>query len=105
MVTFGGEKMALPVRRASFVGLLLVGALLSVGEVEAQELEYRFYNTTCPNVEKIIRTNAEALFNKDRTIAAGILRLLFHDCFVRVSNPFLGLHSRSKWYCHCSFKM
>jgi hypothetical protein len=44
-----------------------------------------FYNAACPNAESIVRNTVQAHFNKDPTIAAGILRMFFHDCFVRVS--------------------
>lgn len=67
--------------------LFLVAALcfLSVPEVDAQQLVYRYYRTSCPNVEKIVRTEVEKAFKKDPTIAPGLLRMVFHDCFVRVS--------------------
>ncbi|KAJ1691479.1 hypothetical protein LUZ63_015634 [Rhynchospora breviuscula] len=42
-----------------------------------------FYSTTCPNVETIVRDTVRKHYNNDPTIAAGILRLFFHDCFVR----------------------
>ncbi|KAH7854651.1 hypothetical protein Vadar_016390 [Vaccinium darrowii] len=46
-------------------------------------LEIGFYSSSCPNAEAIIRATVEAHFNKDPTIAAGLLRLHFHDCFVQ----------------------
>ncbi|KAJ4789458.1 Peroxidase [Rhynchospora pubera] len=42
-----------------------------------------FYSTTCPNVEEIVRDTVRKHYNNDPTLAAGILRLFFHDCFVR----------------------
>ncbi|PSS20925.1 Peroxidase [Actinidia chinensis var. chinensis] len=42
-----------------------------------------FYSSSCPKAEDIIRSTVEAHFNKDPTIAAGLLRLHFHDCFVQ----------------------
>lgn len=47
-------------------------------------LEIGFYSSSCPKAEAIIRATVEAHFNKDPTIAAGLLRLHFHDCFVQV---------------------
>ncbi|XP_052180994.1 peroxidase 25 isoform X2 [Diospyros lotus] len=44
-------------------------------------LETRFYSSSCPKAEAIVRSTVEAHFNKDPTIAAGLLRLHFHDCF------------------------
>lgn len=49
-------------------------------------LKTGFYSSSCPKAEEIIRATVEARFNKDPTIAAGLLRLHFHDCFVQVMN-------------------
>ncbi|XP_016462050.1 peroxidase 25-like [Nicotiana tabacum] len=46
-------------------------------------LKTGFYSSTCSKVESIVRSTVEAEFNKDPTIAAGLLRLHFHDCFVQ----------------------
>nr|AKN79303.1 peroxidase 10 [Betula platyphylla] len=42
-----------------------------------------FYSSSCPRAEDIVRSTVEAHFNRDPTIAAGLLRLHFHDCFVQ----------------------
>ncbi|KAJ8550005.1 hypothetical protein K7X08_033712 [Anisodus acutangulus] len=42
-----------------------------------------FYSSSCPNAESIVKSTVQAEFNKDPTIAAGLLRLHFHDCFVQ----------------------
>ncbi|KAI3918308.1 hypothetical protein MKX01_041628 [Papaver californicum] len=57
--------------------VLLAASCLS--NVEAQ-LQVGFYQNTCFPAEFIIRN---AVFNADRDIAAGLVRLHFHDCFVR----------------------
>ncbi|KAK9269260.1 hypothetical protein L1049_001030 [Liquidambar formosana] len=46
-------------------------------------LKNGFYSSSCPRAEAIVRSTVESHFNKDPTIAAGLLRLLFHDCFVQ----------------------
>ncbi|PHU25186.1 Peroxidase 25, partial [Capsicum chinense] len=46
-------------------------------------LQTGFYSSSCPNAESIVRSTVQAAFNKDPTIAAGLLRLHFHDCFVQ----------------------
>ncbi|KAA8535095.1 hypothetical protein F0562_030098 [Nyssa sinensis] len=46
-------------------------------------LKTGFYSSSCPKAEAIVRSTVEAHFNKDPTIAAGLLRLHFHDCFVQ----------------------
>ncbi|KAJ9688644.1 hypothetical protein PVL29_014347 [Vitis rotundifolia] len=51
---------------------------------ETQEgLKTGFYSSSCPKAEAIVRSTVESHFNKDPTIAAGVLRLHFHDCFVQ----------------------
>ncbi|KAL3376384.1 hypothetical protein AABB24_003018, partial [Solanum stoloniferum] len=46
-------------------------------------LKTGFYSSSCPNAESIVKSTVQAEFNKDPTIAAGLLRLHFHDCFVQ----------------------
>lgn len=69
---------------AVVVVLLLVAMALSATSVVDAQLQYRYYRQSCENVEKIIRNEVKKAFEKDPTIAPGILRLIFHDCFVRV---------------------
>ncbi|KAJ9687112.1 hypothetical protein PVL29_015818 [Vitis rotundifolia] len=42
-----------------------------------------FYSYTCPEVESIVKETVTAHFNSNPTIAPGLLRMHFHDCFVR----------------------
>ncbi|XP_020217997.1 peroxidase 10 [Cajanus cajan] len=46
------------------------------------QLYYNFYDTTCPNLTRIVRDNVWSAMTKDTRIAASLLRLHFHDCFV-----------------------
>ncbi|XP_004508502.1 peroxidase 25 [Cicer arietinum] len=50
--------------------------------VKAQ-LKSGFYSTSCPTAEAIVRSTVVSYFKKDPTIAPGLLRLHFHDCFVQ----------------------
>uniref|UniRef100_A0A5B7BAS9 Peroxidase n=1 Tax=Davidia involucrata TaxID=16924 RepID=A0A5B7BAS9_DAVIN len=63
----------------SFLVILLMG-LPAQGQ---GGLKTGFYSSSCPKAEAIVRATVEARFNKDPTIAAGLLRLHFHDCFVQ----------------------
>ncbi|XP_072965431.1 peroxidase 25 [Typha angustifolia] len=59
-------------------------AFLSMGlSVHAQGLEKGYYTSTCPNTEDIVRSSVEKFFNNDPSIAPGLLRLHFHDCFIQ----------------------
>ncbi|KAL0740250.1 hypothetical protein Bca4012_081763 [Brassica carinata] len=67
----------------SAMGVLILGCLLlQASKSDAQPLRPDFYSRTCPGVFGIIwRTIVDEL-RSDPRIAASILRLHFHDCFV-----------------------
>ncbi|XP_024979273.1 peroxidase N1-like [Cynara cardunculus var. scolymus] len=41
-----------------------------------------FYGTTCPRVQTIIQATVQSAFQTNPGVAAGLLRMFFHDCFV-----------------------
>ncbi|CAN4088996.1 unnamed protein product [Withania somnifera] len=45
-------------------------------------LKYDYYQQTCPQAERIIRSSVLDLFRKRPQIGPALLRLAFHDCFV-----------------------
>ena len=47
-------------------------------------LSWTFYNDSCPNLESIVKSTLQPLLIQNITQAPGLLRLLFHDCFVQV---------------------
>ncbi|KAL7155637.1 hypothetical protein ABFS83_03G089500 [Erythranthe nasuta] len=51
--------------------------------VVADGLSWSFYNSSCPNLESILRKQLKKVFKNDIGQAAGLLRLHFHDCFVQ----------------------
>ncbi|XP_024515020.1 peroxidase A2 [Selaginella moellendorffii] len=42
-----------------------------------------FYDQSCPSAESVVRRTMVDSFRRNPLLAAGILRLFFHDCFVR----------------------
>lgn len=49
-------------------------------------LSWKYYENSCPKLESIIRKQMEKVIKKDVGLAAALLRVHFHDCFVQVTN-------------------
>ncbi|KAL6635435.1 hypothetical protein ACP70R_028106 [Stipagrostis hirtigluma subsp. patula] len=60
--------------------LLVLLAAVALGG-EALSLDY--YDERCPQAEAAVTAAVRQAIAKDRTVPAGLLRLHFHDCFVR----------------------
>ncbi|KAL5200413.1 hypothetical protein ABZP36_021616 [Zizania latifolia] len=63
----------------------LLGAAVDAKIVDG--LRAGFYNKTCPEAEGTIRDVVNSEIGMDRTIAAGIIRIFFHDCFITTQQP------------------
>lgn len=59
----------------------LLGILFLSSFVYGQ-LDYKFYDNTCPNLTKIVRYGIWSAISNDTRMPASLLRLHFHDCFV-----------------------
>ncbi|XP_028069304.1 peroxidase 44-like [Camellia sinensis] len=47
------------------------------------QLRVGFYSSTCPRAEQIVRQAVQKQFSTDRSITPALLRMHFHDCFVK----------------------
>lgn len=53
------------------------------------QLDYNFYDTSCPRLQMMVRYTVWAALRNDTRMAASLLRLHFHDCIVNVKFLFL----------------
>ena len=68
----------------NIVLLLGVALLSSAPWCEAGNLWHDFYKRSCPSAESTVEKVVKKYIQKDQTLAAPLLRMHFHDCFVRV---------------------
>uniref|UniRef100_A0A803KXE4 peroxidase n=1 Tax=Chenopodium quinoa TaxID=63459 RepID=A0A803KXE4_CHEQI len=64
---------------AAIFSLLLIFSAFSLGDA----LSLNHYAKTCPDVDYIISNAVKEAFQTDKTVPAALLRLHFHDCFIR----------------------
>ncbi|CAN1315149.1 Peroxidase 64 [Linum perenne] len=50
----------------------------------AHSLSHNYYDKTCPNLESIVTNAVKKAMSNDRTVPAALLRMHFHDCFIRL---------------------
>jgi hypothetical protein len=63
------------------IAIVVLGLL---GACHGAKLRQKYYEYTCPHVLDIVREVTWKHVAQDLTLAAPLLRLHFHDCFVRV---------------------
>lgn len=61
-------------------------------------LDIDVYRTTCPQAEDIIFSGVDRAIANDPRMAASLLRLHFHDCFVNVSASCRTLKKEKRMY-------
>ncbi|KAK6922550.1 hem peroxidase, partial [Dillenia turbinata] len=73
---------------AAILGLLLISSL-----TPSNALSNNYYDKTCPNAESAITDAVKKAIANDKTVPAALLRMHFHDCFIRGCDGSLLLNS------------
>ncbi|CAN6195785.1 unnamed protein product [Urochloa humidicola] len=66
--------------RALLLTALAAATLMSTASAT---LQYGFYNYSCPKAEETIRIATAKIISDNPTMGAALVRLFFHDCFVK----------------------
>ncbi|KAJ4842836.1 Peroxidase 64, partial [Turnera subulata] len=59
-------------------------------------LSSRYYDQTCPDLESTVTSAVKKAMINDKTVPAALLRMHFHDCFIRGCDGSVLLESKGK---------
>ncbi|WVY89034.1 hypothetical protein V8G54_037897 (chloroplast) [Vigna mungo] len=59
-------------------------------------LNVNYYENTCPHVDSIVAASVHKATMNDKTVPAALLRMHFHDCFIRGCDASVLLESKGK---------
>ncbi|KAL3730769.1 hypothetical protein ACJRO7_027752 [Eucalyptus globulus] len=72
---------------------VMIALLLAMVSVSKAVLDAHYYDRTCPQAEKIILQTVQNATRHDPKVPARLLRMFFHDCFIRGCDASLLLDS------------
>ncbi|XP_028805636.1 peroxidase 47 [Neltuma alba] len=65
------------------VVLVMMNVMVVIMSIGAHGLSMEYYLATCPFVEPIVKDTVNSALERDPTLAAALLRMHFHDCFIQ----------------------
>ena len=87
------SKMVMANMLAVFLLMEVIVSGFRIGGVDGLSMQY--YLTTCPFAEFAVKNTVNKALRGDPTLAAALIRMHFHDCFIEVSSPSLSsLHTQ-----------
>ncbi|KAE8057290.1 hypothetical protein FH972_013994 [Carpinus fangiana] len=79
---------------AAIVSLLALFILFISSSVSS--LSSNYYDKTCPHLESAVTSAVKTALSNDKTVPAALLRMHFHDCFIRGCDASVLLESKGK---------
>lgn len=74
----------------AFLNIILTFSVVTI----VNSLSLNYYEKTCPDVEFIVAKTVKAAKAEDKTVPAALLRMHFHDCFIRGCDASVLLNSK-----------
>ncbi|RCV15396.1 hypothetical protein SETIT_3G052800v2 [Setaria italica] len=75
--------MAMAISACQALLLMALAAAALMMSTASGTLQYNFYSSSCPKAEEAVRNATVKIISNNPTMGAAIVRLFFHDCFVK----------------------
>ncbi|KAF3773899.1 hypothetical protein EJ110_NYTH54416 [Nymphaea thermarum] len=80
---FGHHEHFSSLRSFALIFCLLIGIVVGVKADHGSSLRVGYYSYSCPSAEAVVQRTVAKAVARNPGMAAGLIRMHFHDCFVR----------------------